>query len=189
LEAKTTTINEIARNKEYQIPRDDMQVVSVILDPQETVNCRARAMKTGWIETFSLKPKWATAHSHQGIFSKLSQCREKRRINWQSLVFLTTLPIWFVAKRKVSLQAPDPGKILPLNLKEISGEIICQKDSFLCAAKGTEDFLNPAFTKAFRQPGFWWRKGLFGNVKEATDGLFACRRTDSLKKTETIESL
>jgi uncharacterized protein (AIM24 family) len=56
-------------------------------------------------------------------------------------------------KRKVAFAAPYPGKIQPINLAQIGGELICQKDSFLCAAKGVS--LGIAFTKRFGA-------GLFG---------------------------
>ena len=45
----------------------------------------------------------------------------------------------------MAFSAPYPGKILPLNMSELGGEIICQKDSFLCAALGTE--ISIAFQK------------------------------------------
>jgi uncharacterized protein (AIM24 family) len=41
-----------------------------------------------------------------------------------------------VGKRRVAFAAPYPGKIIPVNLTEIGGTLICQKDAFLCAAKG-----------------------------------------------------
>ena len=57
-------------------------------------------------------------------------------------------PVAFITgsgKRRVAFAAPYPGKIIPVHLSEIGGELIAQKDSFLCAAKGVS--IGIAFTK------------------------------------------
>src|SRR5258708_25723824 len=76
----------------------------------------------------------------------------KRLLIGESL-FMTVFHNESSQKRKVAFAAPYPGKIRPLNLAELGGEIICQKDSFLCAAKGVS--IGIAFNKRFGA-------GLFG---------------------------
>ncbi len=52
-------------------------------------------------------------------------------------------------KKKIAFGAPYPGKIIPIHLKELGGELLAQKDSFLCAAKGVS--VGIAFTEAARR--------------------------------------
>jgi uncharacterized protein (TIGR00266 family) len=59
----------------------------------------------------------------------------KRLLTGESL-FMTVFWNRGMGKKKVAFGAPYPGKIVPVNLSEIGGELITQKDSFLCAAKG-----------------------------------------------------
>src|SRR5215210_3858634 len=59
----------------------------------------------------------------------------KRLITGESL-FMTVFTNQGSGKQQVSFAAPYPGKILPVDLKQLGGQLICQKDSFLCAAKG-----------------------------------------------------
>lgn len=143
---------------EYQIHGDDMQVVSIILDPQETVIAEVGAMN--WMDrAIQFEAKMGDgSNPNQGLFGKLASVG-KRLITGESL-FLTHFTNTGFGKKEVSFAAPYPGKILPLDLKEMGGEIICQKDSFLCAAKGTE--VSIAFTKRFGA-GFLVVKGLFYN--------------------------
>jgi len=61
----------------------------------------------------------------------------KRLLTGESL-FLTHFTNVGVGKKRVAFASPYPGKIMPVNLAEMGGSITCQKDSFLCAAKGTE---------------------------------------------------
>ena len=61
----------------------------------------------------------------------------KRLLIGESL-FLTHFTNVGVGKKKVAFASPYPGKIMPINLAEMGGSITCQKDSFLCAAMGTE---------------------------------------------------
>jgi uncharacterized protein (TIGR00266 family) len=87
----------------------------------------------------------------KGFFGKILDAG-KRAITGESL-FMTHFSNTGQQKSKVAFAAPYPGKIIPLNLAELGGEIICQKESFLCAAFGTE--LGIAFAKKFGT-------GLFG---------------------------
>ena len=57
-------------------------------------------------------------------------------------------------KKRVAFAAPYPGKIIPIDLNEIGGELTCQKDAFLCAAYGTN--LDIAFHRRLGAGFFWW---------------------------------
>ncbi len=169
---------------EYKIHGDDMQVVSVILDPQETVIAEAGAMN--WMDrAIQFEAKMGDgSNPNQGLFGKLASVG-KRLITGESL-FLTHFTNTGFGKKEVSFAAPYPGKILPLDLKEMGGEIICQKDSFLCAAKGTE--VSIAFTKRFGA-GFFGGEG-FILQRLRGDGLaFLHAGGTIVKKTLNNESL
>ncbi len=169
---------------EYEIHGDDMQVVSILLDPQETVIAEAGAMN--WMDrAIQFEAKMGDgSNPNQGLFGKLASVG-KRLITGESL-FLTHFTNTGLGKKEVSFAAPYPGKILPLDLKEIGGEILCQKDSFLCAAKGTE--VSIAFTKRFGA-GFFGGEG-FILQKLRGDGLaFLHAGGTIVKKTLNNESL
>ena len=76
----------------------------------------------------------------------------KRALTGESL-FLTHFTNHGYSRNEVPFAAPYPGSIVPIDLKQVHGEILCQKDAFLCAAKGTK--VSIAFTKRFGA-------GLFG---------------------------
>ena len=66
-----------------------------------------------------------------------------------------------VDKHKVCFASPYPGKIIPLDLSELGGKVVCQKDAFLCAAKGTQvgiEFSKTAWKRIFRWRGFHYAK-------------------------------
>lgn len=121
---------------DYIIYGDDMQTVEVELDPMETVIAEAGAMN--WMEEgISFEAKMGDGSSpDQSFFGKLMSAG-KRAITGES-IFMTHFTNTGYGKKKVAFAAPYPGKIIPLNLAHIGGEIICQKDAFLCGAKGTE---------------------------------------------------
>ncbi len=128
---------------DYTIHGDDMQVVSIELDPQETVIAEAGAMN--WMEediNFEARAGDGS-RPDRGLLGKLLDVG-KRVMTGESL-FMTHFTNLGQSKRQVAFSAPYPGKIIPLNLNEIGGEILCQKDAFLCAAHGTN--LSIAFTK------------------------------------------
>ncbi|MEL3933654.1 AIM24 family protein, partial [Aeromonas enteropelogenes] len=72
-------------------------------------------------------------------------------------LFMTVFTNNGTGKRRVSFAAPYPGKIIPIDLSELGGKVICQKDSFLCAAKGVSvgiDFQRKLGTGFFGGEGF-----------------------------------
>ena len=139
---------------DYEIHGDDMQVVSVELDPGETVIAEAGAMN--WMDggiTFETRAGDGS-QPDQGMISKLLDMG-KRALTGESL-FITHFTNKGDGKQHVAFAAPYPGKIIPLDLAEIGEEILCQKDAFLCAALGTK--IDLAFNKRFGA-GFFGGEG------------------------------
>jgi len=118
---------------DYTIYGDDMQLVEVELDQGEGI--RAEAGTLTYMEA-GIEMQTSTGG---GIFKGL-----KRAITGESF-FITTFLNNAAGKAKVAFAAPYPGKIIPISLNDFGGRIICQKDSFLCAAQGIE--IEIAFTK------------------------------------------
>jgi len=121
---------------DYKIIGDDMQMVEVELDPAETVVAEAGAM-TYMEDGISFEAKMGDgSEPEQGIFGKLLGAG-KRALTGES-IFMTHFSNTGSGKQHVAFAAPYPGKIIPLDLAQITGnQILCQKDSFLCAASGT----------------------------------------------------
>ena len=118
---------------DYTIYGDDMQLVEVELDQGEGI--RAEVGTLTYMED-GIEMQTSTGG---GIFKGL-----KRAITGESF-FITTFLNNAGGKAKVAFAAPYPGKIIPISLNDFGGRIICQKDSFLCAAQGIE--IEIAFTK------------------------------------------
>ena len=121
---------------DYRIIGEDIQIVEIELDPNETVIAEAGAML--FMEdgiTFETKMGDGSQPS-QGFMGKLLQAGS-RLITGESL-FMTHFTNRGVGKRKVAFSAPYPGTVMPINLGTIYGnQLIVQRDAFLCAALGT----------------------------------------------------
>lgn len=121
---------------DYQIYGDDMQMVEVELDTGETIIAEAGAMNF-MEEGIEFEAKMGDgSRPDQGIMGKLLEVG-KRALTGES-IFLTHFTHRGQGKSHATFAAPYPGKILDINMAQIGGEIICQKDAFLCAALGTE---------------------------------------------------
>ncbi len=121
---------------DYQIFGDDLQFVEVELDSDETVIAEAGAMV--YMEdgiTFETK-MGDGSNPDQGLFGKLGSVA-KRAVTGESL-FMTHFTHRGQGKSRVAFGAAYPGKIIAIDLDETGGELLCQKDSFLAAALGTE---------------------------------------------------
>ncbi|MDX1689156.1 MAG: TIGR00266 family protein [Candidatus Promineifilaceae bacterium] len=121
---------------DYQVFGDDLQFVEVELDPQETVIAEGGAMM--YMDhgiTYDTK-MGDGSNPDQGFLSKLGSVA-KRAITGESL-FMTHFTNSGSEKKKVAFGAPYPGKVIAIDLDSANGELICQKDSFLAAALGTE---------------------------------------------------
>ena len=129
---------------DYKIFGDDMQIVEVELDPRETVIAEAGAMNY-MDDGISFEAKMGDGSKPDtGFFGKLMDAG-KRALTGESL-FMTHFTNAGSGKKTVAFSAPYPGRIVPIDMATLKGgEIICQKDAFLCAALGTE--LSIAFTK------------------------------------------
>ena len=120
---------------DYELIGDDMQIVEVELDPGETVIAEAGAMNY-MEDQISFEAKMGDGSKpNQGLFGKLLDVG-KRALTGES-IFMTHFTNQGMGKKRVSFAAPYPGKIICIDLKDHNQSILCQKDSFLCAALGT----------------------------------------------------
>ena len=128
---------------DYKIYGDDMQFVEIELDPGETVIAEAGAMMylDDGIDFEAVMGDGS--EPDQGMFGKLKGAGQ-RVITGESL-FMTHFTNQGGGKSRVSFAAPYPGKIIPVDLASLGGRLLCQKDAFLCAAKGTK--VGVAFNK------------------------------------------
>lgn len=124
-----------AHEIDYQIYGEEMQYVEIELDPQEVVVAEAGSfmMMDQGIRMQTIFGD-GSDQQQQGIFGKLLNAG-KRVLTGESL-FMTAYTNESMQKRKASFASPYPGKIIPIDLKQYGGKFICQKDAFLCAAKG-----------------------------------------------------
>ena len=121
---------------DYEIFGDDMQFVEVELDPGEAAIGEAGAMMfmEPGIEMDTIFGDSSEAQSQAGILGKVLGAG-KRLITGESL-FTTIFHNEGHGKKRVAFASPYPGKIIPIDLRQSGGEFICQKDAFLCAARG-----------------------------------------------------
>lgn len=119
---------------DYTIYGEEMQYVEVELDPQETAIAESGSfmmMEDG----IGMETIFGDGSQRQGGFMNKLFSAGKRLLIGESL-FMTAYTNIGSGKKKVSFASPYPGKIIPLDLSQLGGRIICQKDAFLCAAKG-----------------------------------------------------
>ncbi len=121
---------------DFDIIGDDMQMVEVELDPGETVIAEAGAMNYVEEEITFQARMGDGSQPDEGFMGKLFSAG-KRMMTGESL-FMTHFTNEGGQKRRVAFASPYPGKIIPVDMGAIGGEVICQKDAFLCAAMGTE---------------------------------------------------
>jgi uncharacterized protein (TIGR00266 family) len=123
-----------AHEIDYRIAGDDMQLVELELDPNESIVAEAGSMMymSQGIEMETIFGDGSA--ERKGLFGSLLGAG-KRLLTGESL-FMTVFTNRGHGKQHVAMAAPYPGKIVPFDLTEYHGKIICQKDAFLCAAKG-----------------------------------------------------
>lgn len=129
---------------DYKIHGSEMQFVEIELDPKETVMAEAGAMMMmdNSIVMETVLGDGSEKNS-RGLFGKIGGAA-KRALTGES-IFMTAFTNMGYGRESVAFSAPYPGKILPMDLTVLGGELICQKDAFLCCAKGIS--LDIAFTK------------------------------------------
>jgi uncharacterized protein (TIGR00266 family) len=133
----------MAEQVTYRILGHDMQIVEIELEPGQTIIAEAGAMNY-MDDGITYESVLGDGSRAPGGFLDQALGAGKRFIMGESL-FLTHFTNTGGGRRTVAFAAPYPGTIVPLELGNLGGEIICQKDSFLCAAHGIK--LDIAFTR------------------------------------------
>ena len=123
---------DLVHEIDFAIYGDDMQYVVIELDPGEAAIAEVGAMM--FMDTPITMETVFGEGKQSGVVDSLLSAG-KRLLTGENL-FMTVFSNSGTQKHHVAFAAPYPGKIIPLNLAEFGGEIICQKDGFLCAAKG-----------------------------------------------------
>src|SRR6267378_142624 len=141
------TMHEI----DFQIHGDAMQFVEIELDPMEAAVAEAGGMM--YMEDgIEMETIFGDGSQQNSGFLGALMSAGKRVLIGES-IFMTVFQNRGQGKKRVAFGAPYPGKIIPVRLPDVGGELLAQKDAFLCAAKGVS--LGIAFTKRFGA-------GLFG---------------------------
>jgi len=118
---------------DFEIFGSEMQYVEVELDPGEAAIGEAGVMM--YMQAgIAMDTIFGDGSSQGGFLGKLMGAG-KRLITGEGL-FTTVFENKGNSKQRVAFAAPYPGKIVPMDLRQLGGTLICQKDSFLCAAKG-----------------------------------------------------
>lgn len=146
---------------DFKIYGSDMQFVEVELDPGESAIAEAGGMmyKDRWVEMNTVFGDASAQSQGSGFMGKLLGAG-KRLLTGESL-FTTVFTHNGSGKAHVAFAAPFPGTILPIKLTDVGGRLICQKDSFLCAAKGVSlgiAFQRKILTGLFGGEGFIMQK-------------------------------
>lgn len=144
---------------DYRILGNEMQCVEIELDPQETVVAEPGSfmMMDNGIEMQTIFGDGSKQNT--GVLGKLFSAG-KRMLTGESL-FMTMYTNTAQGKKQVSFAAPYPGRIIAMDLYHLGGKVICQKDSFLCAAKGVSvgiEFQRKLGTGLFGGEGFIMQK-------------------------------
>jgi uncharacterized protein (TIGR00266 family) len=146
---------------DYRIFGSDMQFVEIELDPGESAIAEAGSMmyKEADVKLDTVFGDGSQAGAGGGFMGKLLSAG-KRVITGESL-FTTMFTQNGSGKGKVAFAAPYPGTIVPMKLTDFGGRLICQKDSFLCAARGVSIgifFQRKILTGLFGGEGFIMQK-------------------------------
>ncbi|HEY6870243.1 MAG TPA: TIGR00266 family protein, partial [Novosphingobium sp.] len=126
----------VADDIDFEIKGQELQFVEIELDPGESAVAEAGAMvwKDAAIDMTTVFGDGRNAD--QGFMGKLLGAG-KRLVTGESL-FTTVFTHQGRGKARVAFGAPVPGSILPIKLDTLGGTLICQKDAFLCAARGVQ---------------------------------------------------
>jgi uncharacterized protein (TIGR00266 family) len=146
---------------DYKIFGEEMQVVEIELDPQETAIAESGnfMMMDNDVQMEAIFGDGSAQSNSGGFLGKLMSAG-KRILVGESL-FMTAFTNTGAGKKRVHFAAPYPGKVIPLNLAQLGGKVICQKDAFLCAAKGVSigiEFQRKLGTGLFGGEGFIMEK-------------------------------
>ncbi len=178
------------RNHEidYKIYGEELQAVEIILDPQETVLSESGSfmyMEDG----IEMRTVFGDGNDRGGFLGKLMTAG-KRMLTGESL-FLTTFTNNATGRRSVTFAAPYSGQIIALDLNQLQNKIICQKDSFLCAAKGVEvgiEFQKKLGTGLFGGEGFIMQKLEGDGMAFVHSGGYVLRRDLAIGETLRVDT-
>ena len=126
--------SQVMHEIDYKVFGDDLQFVEIELDPSEAVVAEAGGMMY-MDDGIEMETIFGDGSQQNSGFLGALMGAGKRLLTGESL-FMTVFQNRGTGKRKVAFGAPYPGKIVPVHLAELGGEVWAQKDSFLCAAKG-----------------------------------------------------
>ncbi|MFY7900900.1 MAG: TIGR00266 family protein [Chitinophagaceae bacterium] len=144
---------------DYRIYGEEMQYVEVELDPNETAIAEPGAFMM-MDDGIQMETMFGDGSQQQGgLLGKLFTAG-KRLLVGENL-FMTAFTNVAHYKRRVSFASPYPGKIIPIDLSRLGNKVICQKDGFLCAAKGVSigiEFQRKLGTGLFGGEGFIMQK-------------------------------
>ena len=121
---------------DYEIFGSEMQYVEVTLDPNEMVIAEAGAMMY-MDPDIKMEAVFGDPSKQGGGFWGKVVSAGKRALTGESL-FMTTFTNAGAGRAKVAFASPYPGKVIPMHLDQLGGELICQKDAFLCGARGIQ---------------------------------------------------
>ena len=144
---------------DYEIHGEELQAVEITLDPQETVISESGSFMFMEDEIHMATVFGDGSSAAKGFLGKLLTAG-KRMLTGESL-FLTTFTNQSTRRATVTFAAPYAGKIVAMDLNQLGNKIICQKDSFLCAAKGVQigiEFQRKLGTGLFGGEGFIMQK-------------------------------
>ena len=158
--SKKYSIMQKAHEIDYRIYGEEMQYVDVELDPGETAMAESGAdmMMDDGIQMQTIFGD-GTQQQGGGFMNKLFSAG-KRLLTGESL-FMTAFTNTGQGKKRVAFASPYPGKIIALDLYELGGKVVCQKDAFLCAARGVSigiEFQRRLGTGLFGGEGFIMQK-------------------------------
>ena len=167
-----------AHEIDYEIHGEEMQFVEIELDPHEGVVAESGSFMM-MDDNITMDTIFGDGSGQsKDILGSLFSAG-KRLLTGESL-FMTVFTNASGQKRKISFASPYPGKIIPVHLTDFNGEFICQKDAFLCAAKGVS--ISIEFSKKIG-------RGLFGGEgfimqKVQGDGLAFLHASGTVVKRE-----
>ncbi len=151
---------QAAHDIDYRIYGEEMQYVDIELDPGETAMAESGAFMM-MDEGIQMQTIFGDGSQKPGggIMNKLFSAG-KRLLTGESL-FMTAFTNVGQGKKRVAFASPYPGKIIPLDLYALGGKVVCQKDAFLCAARGVSigiEFQRRLGTGLFGGEGFIMEK-------------------------------
>jgi uncharacterized protein (TIGR00266 family) len=149
----------VADDIDFEIKGQELQFLEIELDPGESAVAEAGAMV--WKDaSVVMSTVFGDGRATEGGFMGKLLGAGKRLVTGESL-FTTVFTHSGQGKARVAFSAPVPGAILPIKLSDLGGTLICQKDSFLAAAKGVSigiQFQRKILTGLFGGEGFIMQK-------------------------------